>query len=444
MSLDDIAQLTITAATVFPSRAGFGVPLLMAYHSRTPNRVDYYTTTKQMLDDGFVVTDPAYLMASKAFSQNPRPTRVVLGKRALAYTKTVRIIPVATAIGTVYEFKVKGPNGTVTTISHTVAVATVAAIVTALQTAIDAISDVAAADNTTHVTVTVAAGLLFDLQELPPISVMKILDVTTDPGIATDLAAVAAVDNKSWYGLALDSSSEAETNAAAAWIEANYRKLFIADASDSQITDSAVTTDVASDVKGASYSRSKVVFNHTSLLHYTGLGWMAGMLPFKPGTNTWEYRTVRATQTDSLTDTQETNAKNKRASVYLELGGLPVMLNSVTGSGEWVDTIVGIDNLYQDVQLGWLALVKAASDIGQKIPYTDAGVASVVGMIRGVLNQYVKRGFLRADPAPQVTAPLVADIPLEDRAARTLPDIQFSGQLAGAIHIAQINGTLSV
>lgn len=444
MSLDDVANLTITAATVFPSRAGFGIPLIMAYHTVTPNRVDYYTTLKEMLDDGFTVHHQAYLCAAKVFSQNPRPARIVLGKRALAYTKTVEIVPVATAIGTVYAFKVQGPNGTITQITHTVATATVAAICTALQALIDPITDVAATDGVTKVVITCAAGVMFDLQELPNPSIMTVKDVTTDPGIATDLAAVSAVDSKSWYGVTLDSTSEAESNAAAAWVEANYRKFFVIDTCDSGVVDSAVTTDIASDIKGAHYARSKVVYNHTSLLHRTGLGWMGGMLPFKPGSNTWEYRTIRATQVDSLTDTQETNAKNKYASVYLELGGLAVMLKSLTGAGDWIDTTIGIDNLFQDVQLGFLALVKSASDIGQKIPYTDKGVAAVTGIIESILKSYVKRGFLRDDPKPEVSAPAVADIDPSDRAARSLPDVLFTGQLAGAIHTVNIAGTLSV
>jgi hypothetical protein len=42
-----------------------------------------------------------------------------------------------------------------------------------------------------------------------------------------------------------------------------------------------------------------------------------------------------------------------------------------------------------------------------------------------------------------VTAPKVADIDPADRAARLLPDVQFSATLASAIHAVEITGSLT-
>jgi hypothetical protein len=51
---------------------------------------------------------------------------------------------------------------------------------------------------------------------------------------------------------------------------------------------------------------------------------------------------------------------------------------------------------------------------------------------------------LSSDPAPVVTVPKVADISAGNKTTRTLPDMKFTGTLAGAIHKVIITGVVSV
>ncbi len=444
MSLDDIVPTTITAATVFPTRLGFGIPLLMAYHTVTPNRVDIVASTAEVTALGFGVTSAVYLMVQRAFSNNPRPPRVVIGRRALPFTKTIRLIPVATAAGNVYSFTVTGTGGVDVPITYTIPSGgkTVAELCTILQALIVA-TGVTATDNTTYVGLAAAAGALFNVKALPVISIMKVLDMTADPGIATDLAAVAAVDNTTWFGCVLDSSSEAESNAAAAYFEST-RKIFVATTSDSQCADAGVTTDVMSDFKAAAYKKSGVIFDQYQINSWAGLGWMAGMLPFKPGAGTWEFRTIPGVTVSVLTDAQQTAIKNKYGAYYVVVAGVNSTLNSKTGSGQFWDITVYLDKLHAGIQQRAFSLMKAMSDIGSKVPFTDKGAAMLVGEVKAELADGVKVGALRADPAPIVTAVKVADVSTTDRALRNFPDISFSAELAGAVHSAEHFGTLSI
>ena len=59
MSLTDIVDVTITAQTAAPSRVGFGVPLVMAYHTHFVERVRNYTGLAGMIADGFTATEDA-------------------------------------------------------------------------------------------------------------------------------------------------------------------------------------------------------------------------------------------------------------------------------------------------------------------------------------------------------------------------------------------------
>jgi hypothetical protein len=78
-----------------------------------------------------------------------------------------------------------------------------------------------------------------------------------------------------------------------------------------------------------------------------------------------------------------------------------------------------------------------------KVPFTDAGVATVVAGVKASLARAVQKGVLAADPAPTVTWPAVADISAANKTARTLPDIVFGGTFAGAIHKANLTGVVS-
>ena len=80
----------------------------------------------------------------------------------------------------------------------------------------------------------------------------------------------------------------------------------------------------------------------------------------------------------------------------------------------------------------------------KKIDYTDDGVAIIENEIRAQLSEGITTTFLTDDPAPVVTVPKVVDVNPNDRAARFLPGIRFTAQVAGAIHKLQIRGQVTV
>lgn len=57
--------------------------LVLTTHTRFEEQSRYYTSTTDMLEDGFLVTDAAYKAAAKIFSQDPRPSRVIIGKKSV-------------------------------------------------------------------------------------------------------------------------------------------------------------------------------------------------------------------------------------------------------------------------------------------------------------------------------------------------------------------------
>jgi hypothetical protein len=394
-----------------------------------------------MTDDGFVAADLAVIIATKVFSQNPRPGTVKIGKRNLPYTQVIRITPINTTEDYVYEFNVT-VGSTVTAISYTVlAAATVATIVTALQALVDAITGVSATDNTTHLTVTTgAAGTLVDYDGFDEPDNFTFQDMTTDPGITTDLAAIEGADPDGWYCLLLDSQGEAEVLATAAWIEAR-KKIFIYNTMDHGCVDVSVTDDVMSDLQAQSYARTAGLFGMAKLLNFSAAGWAGQRLPSDPGSSTWSYKTLAGVTVDSaLTGAHLASIEGKNGNHYTLVASVPVTRYGTTASGEFIDVTRFIDWLDARIKERIFGILIN----NEKIPYTDSGVDLMRGAILAQLRQGIDAGGLAADPAPTVIAPLVADIDVSDKANRILPDIEFQATLAGAIHKLVINGTLSV
>jgi hypothetical protein len=154
MSLDNIVSVSITTLTSSPTRAGFGQPLLMAYIPTTvlPNRVREYSSLTGMLEDGFLVTDAAYLMAQALKAQSTSVPSWKVGRKALPSQQSVDLTPTVTTAGEITQIEVEAQEKSYTVQSGDA----VADVCDGLVAALNAIPGVLATDNTTHVTVTPA------------------------------------------------------------------------------------------------------------------------------------------------------------------------------------------------------------------------------------------------------------------------------------------------
>lgn len=291
------------------------------------------------------------------------------------------------------------------------------------------------------------AGTLFDLVDLPKPWDLKVADITADPGIEADIQAIAD-DNSEWYGLALDSSSEAEAEGVADWVEAN-KKLFANTTCDSACGDPNVTTDVMSDLAALGYMRTYTAYLGNQLNSYLALGLMANRFPLDPGVPTWQYVTVIGVKPDTLKSAfahaiagvPDQGTHGKRGLIYVKAAGLSVVINTVTAGEEWIDVIHGRDWLDARLAEAIFGAKKAATDRGSKIPYTTDGINILVGVAKSVLILAQKKGFLADFTGPD--APAIGDISASDKHNRLLEPVKWGAKLAGAIHATQITGVLT-
>jgi hypothetical protein len=436
MPIADILNVTLTVSAAGPTVPGFGEPLIAAYHTHFTDRVREYSSLAGMAADGFLSTDPAYLVATNVFAQRPSVPFLKIGRRALPVTQIVLLTCLSAVNTDVYKFTLQLPGGTphVVTVNSTGTPATDVATINTAVTAL-ALANLTATHGGAILTLTMGAGFLLDVQT--DVAHMTLQNTSADPGLNTDLTAINAFDSK-WYGLLLDSQSALEIAAAALWVEGGATKQFAWNNSDT-ICATAATTDIFSTEQALSHERSGGIFAQTQMLSYSAAAWMGRLYPTLAGSENWAMKTLINVPVDTLTDSQAHAVEGKNGTIYTSLFGVPLTQFGKTPGGEWMDIIRGNDSLTTDLQVGAVSLQSNSL----KVPFTDAGADRYRSMIGGVLLNYVQRGFLSSTPAPFVFIPLISTVSSVNKALRNFPGMTFAATYAGAINSATLTGTLT-
>lgn len=435
MSLDHIVNVTITRQTQVPSVRGFATPLLVGFHSRWPQRSKAYTSPDEMVDDGFSLTDKLYRDAEALWSQPNHPSSFKVGRRQTGTTQILDIYPVNVTPGVIHRVEWNSQVFTYTNGSSE----TVASICTALHAAMAAIAGATRADNTTRVTI--SSTVAGRVNRLRLSKSLELKDVSTDPGsgVAADLTAIYGED-ADWYPFTLDSNSEVEVNAAAAW--ANSRTvLFAAMSSDSDLTKSVITTDVGSDLVASSAARTFGVWR-SILGASTPAAWLGRCITANPGRINWAFKNLVGEIVDDLSGAEIAAIEAKRFSYFVKRGGLNVTFDGRTPMpNEYVDMIVSTDWIKARMQEAVFGLL-ANNDI---VPYTDVGIEAVRTTALATLQRASSSAYPILDRNTiQVTVPRLEETTEGDRGARTLPNVQFSGRLQGALNRVVVRGNIFI
>lgn len=174
---------------------------------------------------------------------------------------------------------------------------------------------------------------------------------------------------------------------------------------------------------------------------YPAAAWMGRMFPLAPGSASWAFKQLEGVKKDKLNIDVIEKLKKVHINRYIDINNIGVtMEGKVMGKGEYIDIVHGIDWLHVRMQERLFRLLM----LNEKIPYTRKGVDLVRSEIMAQLKDAVYRGLLAAEPEPSVSIPDIEEIDPITRGQRKLPDVKFSGRLAGAIHEIEIRGTVTV
>ncbi len=451
--LANIVSLTITEDTVGITRAGFGLMLILSANATFPERLRLYSGTADAAADGWPTDSPEYLSIRAALSQEPRPPFVAVG-RANGHKPTQRY---EIHIGTVrddhaYRVRVKGQGVTKTDVITTSGgSATNNAIVASMVSDLNdvdgknflAVDTDPGGSNPHYIVITAtAAGDWFSMELIDGPLDLTIAQTHADPSISDELDAILlSSGGADWYGLHTFYNSGDYVEACAAWIEAQ-KKVYLVDVNETASITAVVTSDGSADTLDAlhhlAYSRTAGSYHPDPSAMFSA-AWFGRVLPTEPGEETWMFKILKGVAPVDLTDTHRQNLVDKHANSIQTVANENVTFNGMTADGDWIDVRRGLDWLDDDMSKGVFGALLRSN----KVPYTDDGIAIIQNEVIGSLKRAVTRGILSSNPEPTCTVPLFKDIDPSTRAQRILPDVKFTGTLAGAVHKVNIDGVVT-
>lgn len=444
-----IANVQISLQTTGINKVSFDTLLIAGPHVVSLPRVSTYTSPSAMISDGFSATDPLYLAAADAFSQIPRPRQIKIGRRQVDAV-TLKIDDVNN--NGEYSLSILKLDANSNTLSypytHTAddsATATeIAEGLALLVNAATATNGIAATTSSGDLILTNStAGTAFAVT-LP--DSMAVKTATAADTIAEDMTAINAED-KDWYGFGITSRVPADIMAAAAWAESEI-KLFGYAVAEAGAISAASTTDTPYLLKNGNYYRTFGFYHAAAATDFPEIACMARCFAVKPGGETWANKKLAGVSTDGLTETQYLAAKGKNCNTFESFrDSVSITQIGKVAAGEWIDVIRFRDWLQEEMQVNIFSLLINRD----KVPYTDEGIAAIEGQMIKALELGQRRGGIApteydADgneiPGWKISVPLAADISANTKASRILEDMTFTARLAGAIHVAEITGSL--
>lgn len=276
-------------------------------------------------------------------------------------------------------------------------------------------------------------------------------------GVAAEsaVAAAALFDNQfgqQWYGLTVPQATDADHLALAAFIESTNNKHFYGvTTQEAGVLTSQSTTDIAAQLQTLGYNKTCTQFSSNSAYAVNSLLGRQLTVDYD-GNNTvitLQFKQEPGVAPETLNATQMNALEGKNCNVFVAYNnGTAIIEPAKVASGEYIDTIVGMDAFCIDVQT---ALFNRLYTSPTKIPQTDAGMHILATDIEKVCQQYVDNGLFapgvwdsagfgtlnQGDFLPKgyyVFQPPVASQSQADRAARKSVPFQIAVKLAGAVH----------
>lgn len=284
-------------------------------------------------------------------------------------------------------------------------------------------------------------------------------------GIAaeTPVAALSAnlAKGVEWVGTVLHKSLRDETGNVvvgtntleiAQWCEA-AKRIFLNTTNDLTTLSSAITTDVASQLKAASLRYSLTTFSKNAAQYPSAAVFgRAASVNFSAAntTLTLNLKQLSTITAEDLTPAEFDALRSKHASAVIRIGkSVNAYTDSRMASGSWLDTTHGLMWLENRAETDLFNLLYLTNT---KIPFTQTGINTVVGIVErscqaavrnglcgpGYLSDgtYLPEGF-RVDSVP------LADVPSGDISNRIYRGITFVMKGAGALHEVEVTGTFT-
>ena len=275
-----------------------------------------------------------------------------------------------------------------------------------------------------------------------------------DPETALDAANLFDLNfGYQWYAMVIPEAVDADHLAVAAAIQAMTTKHFYGITSaDTRILDATSRADLAYLLAQQALTHAAIQFSSTS--PYAVVSMLARILTTDYRQNssviTLMYKQQPGVTAEFLNRTQLSSLLGKNCNVFVAYqgGALIIQPGTTTSTNQFIDTIIGLDNLAIEIQLNIFNLLYTTTT---KIPQTDAGMNQIVSAAEQILLNYVEDGLLApgvwtdygfgtltagdfVEKGYYIYCPPLSQQSSADRAKRMAGPMKIAVKLAGAIH----------
>jgi hypothetical protein len=442
-ALSDVVDVIVYVSPMSAPRRAFDTGLILGPSTviPSPERTRLYNNMDEIATDGFVAGMPEYDAAQIYFSQKPRPTKVMLGRR---FAQSILTFAVGTAAGTGYHV------GDILSISTggtgaSFRVSTVDSGTGAVTGLTQISGGYGYSTGNAVATIVLPAGGTG--------CTINILTVGTEAWLSA--AQGCRADNAEWYSMFPCGADKNDIITLAGYVETATPTTTMFYNTDDADVKNNVPNSVADTLRDLKYSRSHGVYSTKSL--YTACSIMAYAMRNNNGLANSAYtlkfkQLPGVTVEDSLSPTQIKNIESQNCNVYINRGYYYDMYEQgVNANGQFFDEVINLDVLSNNIQLNIMDVLYQAP----KVPQTEPGVTQLVRACNQACANSVRIGFL----APGkwngteimslktgdylatgflVQAEAINDQSQADRDARKAPPIYVAVKEAGAIHSVTI------
>lgn len=280
--------------------------------------------------------------------------------------------------------------------------------------------------------------------------------------VETQTAALTAATVKGieFVGLDLDKSLRDQTGQAAGnntleiaqWCEGN-KKIFVNTTNDLSVLNSAITSDVASQMKNATLRFTLTTFSKTvSQYPSSSVFGRAASVNFGSidSTITLNLKQMPGITVEDLTPSEYGVLTSKYASAIVKIGSdTNAYTSSRMASGSWLDTTHGLLWLENRCEVDMFNLMYQSTS---KVPYTQTGLNMAFEVLDRSLQAAVRNGLCApgytttGEYLPEgylIKAVKLKDVPSSDKGNRAYYGLSFVMVGAGALHEITVSGSFS-
>lgn len=234
-------------------------------------------------------------------------------------------------------------------------------------------------------------------------------------------------NNGDWFFLTCTDNTDVVLTALSGWIDTQDKMYF------------STTQNLS--LPSQLESENTVLMYHDKVDAYVAEGLASYLATATVGGVTAKFKTINGVTEAEISATELNQLHTDNGFTYVRKMGVLQTTEGITTSGEFIDVVLA--SYFIKFRMEEETMLLAVNNV--KIPYTNEGIAMLVGVAENVLKQATNQGIILTNEGVaefEVNYIPREEVAINDIALRRYNGITWRATLAGAIHSGTISGSL--